>query len=112
MVSVAQLVAAPGCGLGGRGFKSHRSPHYNSIKAFQAVGLKRLFLLFPQAPANFFSNKVEFRQFEKMQGHHVENSPEHDKGKYQDQLYGNGTLQEGGGPAFDPPETGGHDHGA
>ena len=27
MVSVAQLVAAPGCGLGGRGFKSHRSPH-------------------------------------------------------------------------------------
>ena len=27
MVSVAQLVVAPGCGLGGRGFKSHRSPH-------------------------------------------------------------------------------------
>ena len=26
MVSVAQLVVAPGCGLGGRGFKSHRSP--------------------------------------------------------------------------------------
>ena len=27
VVSVAQLVVAPGCGLGGRGFKSHRSPH-------------------------------------------------------------------------------------
>ncbi len=27
MVSVAQLVRAPGCGPGGRGFKSHRSPH-------------------------------------------------------------------------------------
>ena len=27
MVGVAQLVVAPGCGLGGRGFKSHRSPH-------------------------------------------------------------------------------------
>jgi hypothetical protein len=26
MVNVAQLVVAPGCGLGGRGFKSHRSP--------------------------------------------------------------------------------------
>jgi hypothetical protein len=26
VVSVAQLVVAPGCGLGGRGFKSHRSP--------------------------------------------------------------------------------------
>ena len=27
MVGVAQLVRAPGCGPGGRGFKSHRSPH-------------------------------------------------------------------------------------
>ncbi len=26
MVGVAQLVRAPGCGPGGRGFKSHRSP--------------------------------------------------------------------------------------
>ena len=30
MVSVAQLVVAPGCGLGGRGFKSHRSPQKNN----------------------------------------------------------------------------------
>jgi hypothetical protein len=29
MVSVAQLVRAPGCGPGGRGFKSHRSPLFN-----------------------------------------------------------------------------------
>ncbi|SVC98448.1 uncharacterized protein METZ01_LOCUS351302 [marine metagenome] len=27
MVGVAQQVRAPGCGPGGRGFKSHRSPH-------------------------------------------------------------------------------------
>ena len=26
MVSVAQLVRAPGCGPGGRGFNPHRSP--------------------------------------------------------------------------------------
>lgn len=26
-VGVAQLVRAPGCGPGGRGFKSHHSPH-------------------------------------------------------------------------------------
>jgi hypothetical protein len=30
VVGVAQLVAAPGCGLGGRGFKSHRSPQHDS----------------------------------------------------------------------------------
>lgn len=28
MVGVAQLVRAPGCGPGGRGFKSLRSPHF------------------------------------------------------------------------------------
>jgi hypothetical protein len=40
MVSVAQLVVAPGCGLGGRGFKSHRSPQkYKGI----AVNLWSLF---------------------------------------------------------------------
>ncbi len=27
VVGVAQLVRAPGCGLGGRGFKSRHSPH-------------------------------------------------------------------------------------
>ncbi len=27
LVVVAQLVRAPGCGSGGRGFKSHQSPH-------------------------------------------------------------------------------------
>ena len=32
MVDVAQLVRAPGCGPGGRGFESHLSPHvYNLI---------------------------------------------------------------------------------
>ena len=28
MVDVAQLVRAPGCGPGGRGFESHLSPHF------------------------------------------------------------------------------------
>ncbi len=46
MVSVAQLVVAPGCGLGGRGFKSHRSPH-NIIKGFRDLPrIPFLFLLF------------------------------------------------------------------
>ena len=31
MVDVAQLVRAPGCGSGGRGFKSHLPPHQISI---------------------------------------------------------------------------------
>ena len=31
MVDIAQLVRAPGCGPGGRGFESHYSPH-NEIK--------------------------------------------------------------------------------
>ena len=43
VVSVAQLVVAPGCGLGGRGFKSHRSPH--DMQAFQKLFLRRLFFL-------------------------------------------------------------------
>lgn len=30
MVGVAQLVRAPGCGPGGRGFKSHRSPFFSA----------------------------------------------------------------------------------
>ena len=29
MVVVAQLVRAPGCGPGGRGFKSRHPPHYD-----------------------------------------------------------------------------------
>ena len=28
MVDVAQLVRAPGCGSGGRGFETHHSPHF------------------------------------------------------------------------------------
>ena len=40
MVGVAQLVRAPGCGPGGRGFKSHHSPkHYSG---YSVVRLTRL----------------------------------------------------------------------
>jgi hypothetical protein len=31
MVGVAQLVRAPGCGPGCRGFESHRSPHVKAL---------------------------------------------------------------------------------
>jgi hypothetical protein len=31
MVGVAQLVRAPGCGPGGRGFEAHRSPHFWTV---------------------------------------------------------------------------------
>ncbi len=33
MVGVAQLVRAPGCGLGGRGFKTHHSPHKSILQS-------------------------------------------------------------------------------
>ena len=34
MVGVAQLVRAPGCGPGGRGFDSHHSPHILALQRF------------------------------------------------------------------------------
>ena len=40
MVGVAQLVRAPGCGPGGRGFKSHHSPRIFS--GYSVVRLTRL----------------------------------------------------------------------
>ena len=36
MVGVAQLVRAPGCGPGGRGFESPRSPHF--VGRHQEIG--------------------------------------------------------------------------
>lgn len=41
MVSVAQLVRAPGCGPGGRGFKSPRSPltiNFRTIETVKTIG--------------------------------------------------------------------------
>ncbi len=35
MAGVAQVVRAPDCGSGGRGFKSHHSPH-NTVLIFMA----------------------------------------------------------------------------
>jgi hypothetical protein len=43
MVAVAQLVRAPGCGPGGRGFESPRSPHA------RAPGGERVFAFSPRA---------------------------------------------------------------
>lgn len=34
MVDVAQLVRAPVCGTGGRGFKSRHPPHFSKNNAF------------------------------------------------------------------------------
>lgn len=42
MVGVAQLVRAPGCGPGGRGFETHHSPHFT----FKRTVEFRLFGLF------------------------------------------------------------------
>ena len=52
-VSVAQLVVAPGCGLGGGGFKSHRSPHAVqgvSEKKFWNAFFLRMSSVFPAIP--------------------------------------------------------------
>src|SRR5690606_9642304 len=43
VVGVAQPVRAPGCGPGGRGFKSHHSPHHwtnprTAVRGFVAPG--------------------------------------------------------------------------
>lgn len=42
MVGVAQLVRAPGCGPGGRGFETHHSPHFTfkNTVVFRLFGLK------------------------------------------------------------------------
>ena len=42
MVSVAQLVRAPGCGPGGRGFDSPRSPFFRLIRCHGSTGSSRL----------------------------------------------------------------------
>jgi hypothetical protein len=39
VVNVAQLVRAPDCGSGGRGFESHHSPHLCHQEIAQAVSL-------------------------------------------------------------------------
>ena len=40
-VGVAQLVRAPGCGPGGRGFETHHSPHFTFKRTveFRMFGL-------------------------------------------------------------------------
>lgn len=52
VVNVAQLVAALGCGPGGRGFESHHSPH----------PLKRSFRRLPETPF-FYCNSLEILFF-------------------------------------------------
>ena len=51
MVGVAQLVRAPGCGPGGRGFETPRSPHFGCrhrvIGAGRAVLFRELHQLSP-----------------------------------------------------------------
>ncbi len=45
MVSVAQQVAAPGCGLGGRGFEPLHSPHAD--KKARILTVRAFFVFYP-----------------------------------------------------------------
>lgn len=46
MVGVAQLVRAPGCGPGGRGFEPHHSPHHYENDFFEKSFLLTLYLFY------------------------------------------------------------------
>ena len=39
MVGVAQLVRAPDCGSGGRGFETRHSPHFTQLPKLMIKGL-------------------------------------------------------------------------
>ena len=39
MVGVAQLVRAPDCGSGGRGFETRHSPHFSQLRNLMIKGL-------------------------------------------------------------------------
>jgi hypothetical protein len=65
MVGVAQLVRVPGCGPGGRGFKSLHSPHY-CIRPQQETG---------KAPVAQLDRVADFesvgRRFESYRARHI-----------------------------------------
>ena len=61
MVGVAQLVRAPGCGPGGRGFKSHHSPKY--ISGYSVVRLTRLLWEQEIGSSNLSTPTLENPQF-------------------------------------------------
>jgi hypothetical protein len=46
MVAVAQLVRAPDCGSGGRGFEPHPSPQKNKKKVTKDLLIKKFMLIF------------------------------------------------------------------
>ena len=58
MVGVAQLVRAPGCGPGGRGFDSHRSPHSRQIAGSQASCQFHGVFCFSLFPLSAFLDKL------------------------------------------------------
>ena len=47
MVDVAQLVRAPVCGTGGRGFKSRHPPHIKCLELLENFSLISKHFLFP-----------------------------------------------------------------
>ena len=49
MVDVAQLVRAPVCGTGGRGFKSRHPPHIKCLELLEILSLISKHFLFPLA---------------------------------------------------------------
>ena len=61
MVGVAQLVRAPGCGPGGRGFKSHHSPKH--ISGYSVVRLTRLLWEQEIGSSNLSTPTLEKPQF-------------------------------------------------
>ena len=56
MVGVAQLVRAPGCGPGGRRFKSGFSPHFFPLK----TGLSLFFIKTQNIFAHLFTTNIVF----------------------------------------------------
>ena len=77
MVAVAQLVRAPGCGPGGRGFKSHQPPHFSlepilalafiDFKGLRSLGWYKMCRTLKQASTYQFVKRPVLLHFENRQ---------------------------------------------
>ena len=66
MVGVVQLVRAPDCGSGGRGFESHHSPHYRVYLLISILGRSQV------GKARDFDSRI--RRFESCRPSHMTHS--------------------------------------